>query len=224
MTCRRSSRSTTRSRPGALQLHDGIPGNVAFDFEYGDEAKVQAAFAQAAHVTRLTLESQRLVGNPMEPKACLAAYDASTETFDLYAPSQGMTLMLGGLSAILGHPAEKIRLHARDVGGGFGVRSDAYSEYCAADARGEDARQAGEMDRHARRDLRQRLSRTRGAARSASSRSTATARSSRSACSGSSTPGPTSRTPARSSTRCCRASTPPTCTGFRRSTVATGWC
>ena len=42
-----------------------------------------------------------------------------------------MTLMLGGLSAILGHPVEKIRLHARDVGGGFGVRSDAYAEYCA---------------------------------------------------------------------------------------------
>ena len=117
--------------PGALQLHENIPGNVAFDFEYGDEAKVQAAFAQAAHVTRLTLESRRLAGNPMEPKCALAAYDAATETFNLYAPSQGMTLMLGGLSAILGHPVEKIRLHARDVGGGFGVRSDAYPEYCA---------------------------------------------------------------------------------------------
>ncbi len=116
--------------PGALQLHDGIPGNLAFDFEYGDEAKVEAAFGKAAHVTRVTLESKRLVGNPMEPKACLAAYDAVSETFDLYAPSQGMTLMLGGLSAITGHPREKIRLHARDVGGGFGVRSDAYSEYC----------------------------------------------------------------------------------------------
>ena len=117
--------------PGALQLHDNIPGNVAFDFEYGDEAKVQAAFANAAHVTRVTLESKRLAGNPMEPKSALAAYDAATETYDLYAPSQGMTLMLAGLSAILGHPSEKIRLHARDVGGGFGVRSDAYPEYCA---------------------------------------------------------------------------------------------
>ncbi len=116
--------------PGALQLHDGISGNVAFDFEYGDEAKVEAAFANAAHVTRVTLESKRLVGNPMEPKACVAAYAAATDTFDLYAPSQGMTLMLGGLSAIIGHPVAKIRLHARDVGGGFGVRSDAYSEYC----------------------------------------------------------------------------------------------
>lgn len=118
--------------PGALQLHEGIPGNLAFDFEYGDAAKVQAAFAAAAHVTRITLESQRLVGNPMEPKSCLAAYDAGRDTFDLYAPSQGMTLMLGGLSAIIGHPVDRIRLHARDVGGGFGIRSDVYAEYCAA--------------------------------------------------------------------------------------------
>jgi carbon-monoxide dehydrogenase large subunit len=116
--------------PGAPQLYDHIPGNLAFDFEYGDEAKVEAAFTKAAHVTRVTLESQRLVGNPMEPKACLAAYDAATDLFDLYAPSQGMTLMLGSLGAIIGHPPQKIRLHARDVGGGFGVRSDAYSEYC----------------------------------------------------------------------------------------------
>jgi carbon-monoxide dehydrogenase large subunit len=116
--------------PDAPQLFEAIPGNLAFDFEYGDAAKVQAAFEKAAHVTRITLESQRLVGNPMEPKACLAAFDAATGTFDLHAPSQGMTLMLGGLGAILGHPPEKIRLHARDVGGGFGVRSEAYSEYC----------------------------------------------------------------------------------------------
>jgi carbon-monoxide dehydrogenase large subunit len=116
---------------GAPQLYDHIPGNLAFDFEYGDAAKVEAAFAGAAHVTRLALDSQRLVGNPMEPKSCLAAYDGATDTFELYAPSQGMTLMLGALSAILGHPAEKIRLHARDVGGGFGVRSEAYPEYCA---------------------------------------------------------------------------------------------
>jgi carbon-monoxide dehydrogenase large subunit len=116
---------------GAVQLYDHIPGNLAYDFEYGDDAAVKAAFAGAAHVTRITLDSQRLVGNPMEPKSCLAAYDAATDTYNLYAPSQGMTLMLGSLSAILGHPVERIRLHARDVGGGFGVRSDAYPEYCA---------------------------------------------------------------------------------------------
>jgi carbon-monoxide dehydrogenase large subunit len=115
---------------GALQLYPEIPGNLAFDFEYGDAAKADAAFAAAAHVTRLALDSQRLVGNPMEPKSCLAAYDAATDTYDLYAPSQGMTLMVGALGAVIGHPPGKIRLHARDVGGGFGVRSEGYPEYC----------------------------------------------------------------------------------------------
>jgi carbon-monoxide dehydrogenase large subunit len=40
-------------------------------------------------------------------------------------------MMLPNFAAILGVPAEKIRLHALDVGGGFGIRSDAYPEYCA---------------------------------------------------------------------------------------------
>ncbi len=40
--------------PGAPQLHDEAPGNVVLDFHYGDSAAVAAAFAQAAHVTKLT--------------------------------------------------------------------------------------------------------------------------------------------------------------------------
>ena len=53
--------------PGAPQLHDEIPGNLSFDYEYGDENAAEAAFASAAHVTRLTLESTRISGTPMEP-------------------------------------------------------------------------------------------------------------------------------------------------------------
>ena len=118
--------------PGAPQLHADIPGNLCFDFEYGDEARTAQAFAQAAHVTRLTLESNRMIGNPMEPKACLAAYDAATETWDLYSSTQGISLMLAGLTGVTGIPAEKFRVRAQDVGGAFGIRSDAYVEYCAA--------------------------------------------------------------------------------------------
>ncbi|MGC2520872.1 MAG: xanthine dehydrogenase family protein molybdopterin-binding subunit [Burkholderiales bacterium] len=118
--------------PDAPQLYPEIPGNLCYDFEYGDEAKTNAAFARAAHVTRLTLDAQRLVGNPMEPKACLAAYDSATGIHDLWASTQGMSIMLGGLTGITGIPREKIRVHAHDVGGGFGIRSDAYPEYCAA--------------------------------------------------------------------------------------------
>ena len=117
--------------PGAPRLHEGIADNLAFDYEYGNEAAAAAAIAGAAHVTRLTLDSTRVSGNPMEPKACVAAWDAASESYDVYASSQGMSMMLPNFAAITGTPAEKIRLHARDVGGGFGIRSQAYPEYCA---------------------------------------------------------------------------------------------
>ena len=117
--------------PGAPQLHDEIPGNLSFDYVYGDEQATEAAFAAAAHVARLTLDSTRVSGTPMEPKACLVAYDANTESFDVYTSTQGLALMLPNFVAITGVPAEKIRIHAQDVGGGFGIRSQAYPEYCA---------------------------------------------------------------------------------------------
>src|SRR6266581_1462611 len=118
--------------PGAEQLYPEIPGNLCFDYEYGDEAGTDSAFAQAAHVTRITLDSKRMVGNPMEPKACLAAYDAASDTYDLWSSSQGISHILSGLSGIFGLPESKFRPHFQDVGGGFGIRSDAYVEYSAA--------------------------------------------------------------------------------------------
>src|SRR6266581_1150911 len=118
--------------PGAEQLYPEIPGNLCFDYEYGDEAGTDSAFAQAAHLTRITLDSKRMVGNPMEPKACLAAYDAASDKYDLYVSSQGLSLMRGSASGITGIPAARIMVHAQDVGGGFGIRSDAYAEYCVA--------------------------------------------------------------------------------------------
>jgi aerobic carbon-monoxide dehydrogenase large subunit len=119
------------AKPGAPLLHDNVPDNIAFDYEYGDGAATDAAFAKAAHVAKLTLDSQRLVGNPMEPKACLAVYDPASDGYEVFAPSQGMSMMQGALSAITGVPPMQIRAHAYDVGGGFGIRGGAYPEYAA---------------------------------------------------------------------------------------------
>jgi len=43
--------------PGAPLLYDEVPGNVGLDFHYGDSDAVAAAFANAAHVTRLDLSA-----------------------------------------------------------------------------------------------------------------------------------------------------------------------
>ncbi len=118
-------------RAGAPLLHDDIPGNLCFDYEYGDEKAAEEAFARAAHVARLKLESTRVAGNPIEPKSCVVAYDTATGSFDIYAPTQGMSMMRPNLAIITGTPLDRIRLHHGDVGGGFGIRSQAYPEYCA---------------------------------------------------------------------------------------------
>src|SRR5437762_1791142 len=46
--------------PGASQIYDEVPGNVGLDFHYGDSEAVAAAFARAAHVTRLDLRATAL--------------------------------------------------------------------------------------------------------------------------------------------------------------------
>ena len=126
----RSWRTPRRAlTPGAPVIHDSVPGNLCFDFDYGDEAATNATFEAAAHVVRLTLTSDRVVGNPMEPKAALACWDG--DTLDLWTSTQGMTAMRDSLAAQSGLPPERVRIRAQDVGGGFGIRGPAYPEHMA---------------------------------------------------------------------------------------------
>lgn len=118
-------------QPDAPRVHDEIEGNVCFDHEYGDLREVEAAFARAAHVTRLSLSSQRVVGNPIELRACVAAYDRAHDRYDLYLPNQGAAMMRAALMLITGLPADKLRIHPLDVGGAFGVRGSPQPEYAA---------------------------------------------------------------------------------------------
>jgi carbon-monoxide dehydrogenase large subunit len=102
------------------------------DYESGDEARTRAAFERAARVVKLTVDVSRVVANPMEPRACLAAYLAPEGMYHLYTCTQGAANMRAQLSAVLAVPADKIRVIADEVGGGFGVRFNLYPEYCAA--------------------------------------------------------------------------------------------
>jgi aerobic carbon-monoxide dehydrogenase large subunit len=117
---------------GAPLVHDGVPGNVVLDYESGDDAGSSAAFAKAARTIELEVDISRVVGNPMEPRACLAHWDARAERYHLYTCTQGAPIMRNQLSAVLGVPPEQIRVIAEEVGGGFGVRFNLYPEYCAA--------------------------------------------------------------------------------------------
>jgi len=110
-------------------VHDAAPNNLCFDWELGDKAAVDAAFARAAHVTKLDLVNNRLVPNAMEPRAAIGEYDRATGEHTLYTTSQNphvIRLLMGAF--VLGIPEHKLRVVAPDVGGGFGSKIYHYAE------------------------------------------------------------------------------------------------
>jgi carbon-monoxide dehydrogenase large subunit len=115
----------------APQISPAVPGNVSYEWVRGDTEAVAAARQQAAHVLHLRLVNQRLVGNAMEPRAALASHDPATGEFLLIAGSQGVSALRGAVAVALGVPPGKLRVVTNDVGGGFGIKSGAYSDYVA---------------------------------------------------------------------------------------------
>ena len=112
-------------KPGAPLVHDSVPGNLAFDFESGDEQAVAAAFASATFTSKVTVDSQRLCGNAMEPRSLLVAFDAAREHYTMYTLLQGQGGMRGQLMHVSGLDKDQIELVVQDVGGSFGVRGPA---------------------------------------------------------------------------------------------------
>ncbi len=117
---------------GAPQLHDSVPGNLALESETGNRAAVDAAFAQAAHITRLKVDCTKVTPSPMEPRACLVSYDQADDSYTVRVCNQGIGTMRSQIAAYTNLPEDKVKIVARDVGGGFGQRSTVYPEYCMA--------------------------------------------------------------------------------------------
>jgi aerobic carbon-monoxide dehydrogenase large subunit len=110
-------------------LHEEAPGNIALDYHYGDADAVAAAFAKAAHITRVKLINSRVVVNAMEPRAALAAYDAASGRYTLHVPTQGVFGMRGNIAEILKVEPKQVRILTGHVGGSFGMKAAPFPEY-----------------------------------------------------------------------------------------------
>ncbi|HEV2187131.1 MAG TPA: molybdopterin cofactor-binding domain-containing protein [Stellaceae bacterium] len=110
-------------------LYGDIPGNVRLDFHFGDHDLVEAAFATAAHVTRLRLRNNRVVVNPMEPRAALAEYDAEREHWTLHVGCQGVFGFRNYIAQVLGASRDQVRVVTDRVGGSFGMKQPNMPEY-----------------------------------------------------------------------------------------------
>src|SRR5581483_684777 len=97
-------------KPGAPQVWPEAKNNVCYDWHLGDKAATDAAFAKAAHVTKIDIVNQRLIPNAMEPRAAIGDFDRATGEFTLYTTSQNphvIRLLMGAF--VLQIPEARLR-------------------------------------------------------------------------------------------------------------------
>jgi carbon-monoxide dehydrogenase large subunit len=115
-------------------LHEEARTNVLLsrEFKRGD---VDAAINAVPVRVKGRFRMHRKTPVAMEPRACLAEYDAGRDALTLHSATQVPGIVRDALSAALDLPGHKIRVVAPDVGGGFGGKGSLYPEeifVCAA--------------------------------------------------------------------------------------------
>lgn len=116
--------------PGAPALWPGVPDNLAYTFEKGDRAAVDAAFRAAAHVVSLELVNNRIIVSPLEHRAAVGRFDPATATYHLlFSGAQVHGIRDALADTVFRLPRAQVQVAAPDVGGGFGVKNALYPEY-----------------------------------------------------------------------------------------------
>jgi carbon-monoxide dehydrogenase large subunit len=110
-----------RAATGAPPLHDQAPDNVMLRWRHS-AGDVAGAFAQAHKVVRAQIGMPRLIAAPLEPRAVLADYDATTDLLTLWLSAQDQHRQLSALTTVVRRSPERLRVTVPDVGGAFGSK------------------------------------------------------------------------------------------------------
>lgn len=114
---------------GAPRVWPEAEGNRCFQHHLGDAASTATAFKGAAHVVRSRVRSQRIAGNPLEPRAAIGVYQEGEGRWQLTSsaanPHRIRLLLAEHIFRVPGH---RVRVIAGDVGGGFGTKGGLYPE------------------------------------------------------------------------------------------------
>jgi len=113
---------------GAPLVMSEAGDNISAELRHGDAAATDEAFAEAAHVARISLVNQRLAASPVEPRTTLAYVDPASGRLTARLSSQMPTGARETLCTVLGMEKEDIRVVVGDVGGGFGMKTGLYPE------------------------------------------------------------------------------------------------
>jgi carbon-monoxide dehydrogenase large subunit len=122
-------------KPGAPQLHQEAPNNVAFHWTVAG-GDVEAAFSKADVVVRDRIIQQRLIPTAMEPRGALAHYVPATGELTLWNTTQNPHIVRFIMSLVCNIPEDRLRVIAPEVGGGFGskipqIQGDFITVFCS---------------------------------------------------------------------------------------------
>lgn len=113
-------------KPEAPRIHKGVDNTVAhLKHEVGD---VERAFRDAEIVLEKRLETQSLKSMAIECRAVAAQWEEATGTLNVWSTCQFHYMLRSAIAGILKMPAEAVRVMARDIGGGFGLKGVLHAE------------------------------------------------------------------------------------------------
>ena len=113
----------------APQLTSSAPSNLCFEQHLGDAYAVETAMNTAAHLVEMPVSNPRIIINPMEPRGVLGKWNPADSRYTLHVSSQHLHLMRDATAKSLGVESKAVRFVAPDVGGAFGVKNFAYTEF-----------------------------------------------------------------------------------------------
>ena len=87
-----------------------------------------AAFAEADGTISGHVRSARITGTAIEPRGCVASYDAYAQTFTFWDSTQNPHPLRNYIAGTLGVPETSIRVIQPHVGGGFGLKIPTFQE------------------------------------------------------------------------------------------------
>ena len=118
-------------KPGAPQLYEGAPGNLAVESDAGDRAALEQVFAKAHLVVEHTFRATRAVAVQMEPRSHIGRFDKAANALTFMTGSQGAVRVKTDLAYVLNLPLENVHVITQDVGGAFGLRTHLNPEQVA---------------------------------------------------------------------------------------------
>lgn len=116
------------TKDGAPQLHSEAENNIAWDWNISGGDYDEAIKDPDVIVIKQRIINQRLIPNSMETRGVVADFDSGRGNLTLYTSTQIPHFVKLLYSLVTGHPEQKIRVVAPDVGGGFGSKISIYAE------------------------------------------------------------------------------------------------